>query len=223
MRVHLLQSYKEHRQVSLQILLTLLFCHLHLHSSLCAYTKDSDESGDIKQINDDLGMEEELSQQMNDEDEDEDEEDNEQQQDVSKLNSLILDICKPLENWGCNINMDNYYMNPMVAAQLKMKGIFCRGTVRKNQRMFLKCIQFSKLEARNMEHGSLWMMVNMHFGIMAFGWLDGNPVHMLSTADGTNVSTISHSTISQRVNITEVEMKAPTAMGKYNMHMQAVD
>jgi Transposase IS4 len=151
-----------------------------------------------------------------DHNQDDEPEQNEQQ--LSKLNALILDMCKPLENKGNVVNMDNYYTNPTVAAQLKLKGILCRGTVRSNRRMFPKCILFSPQEARTMPRGSLRMAVNHQFGITAYGWLDGNPVQMLSTADGTDVGAVM-----RQVNDRRIAVAAPRAIGKYNQNMQSVD
>ena len=54
-------------------------------------------------------------------------------QELLNLNELILDMCKPLlEHTGKIVNIDNYYMSPMVLAQMKMRGIFGRGTMRMN-------------------------------------------------------------------------------------------
>ena len=80
--------------------------------------------------------------------------------------------------------------------------------------MFLKSIQFSKAKAST----SLQMAVNMQFSITAFGWLDGNPVYMLTTSDRTDVGLVN-----RRVNSMKIEVRAPAAVSKYNKYMQAVD
>jgi len=101
----------------------------------------------------------------------EDNEDNVQQ--VSKLNSIILDMWKLLENKVLIIKH----------GELLHKPYHC-STVWYNQRMYLKSIQFTKAEARNLDHGSVHFAVNKQFRITSFGWFDGSPLHMLSsTAD----------------------------------------
>ena len=55
-------------------------------------------------------------------------------------------------------------------------------------------------------------------GLVAFGWLDGNPVHFLTTADGTD-----RSSVLRRVKDRRNQIKAPSAIPKYNHGMQAVD
>ncbi len=51
----------------------------------------------------------------------------------------------------------------------------------------------------------------------AYGWLDGNPVHLLSTADGTGTSSVQ-----RQIGRTKQQIPAPKALPQYNMAMQAV-
>ena len=55
-------------------------------------------------------------------------------------------------------------------------------------------------------------------GLVAIGWVDGNPVHFLTSADGTDES----STV-RRVGGEKKNVKAPTSIKRYNHGMQAVD
>jgi hypothetical protein len=61
-------------------------------------------------------------------------------------------------------------------------------------------------------------MVERSKGMTAFSWLDGNPVHFLTTADGTATTQVPRRVGRQRTNVT-----APIAIKKYNHGMQAVD
>jgi len=54
--------------------------------------------------------------------------------------------------------------------------------------------------------------------MVAMGWLDGSAVQMLSTADGTTVSTVT-----RRIGGTRKDVDAPTIVHRYNHAMQAVD
>jgi len=54
--------------------------------------------------------------------------------------------------------------------------------------------------------------------MVAMGWLDGSAVQMLSTADGTMVSTVTH-----RIGAAKNEVAAPVMVHRYNRAMQAVD
>jgi hypothetical protein len=48
------------------------------------------------------------------------------------------------------------------------------------------CIVWAKHEAEDAVRGPLRWAVNLLAGIFAFGWTGGCPVHMLSTADGSD-------------------------------------
>jgi len=55
---------------------------------------------------------------------DEDNEDN-----LNTTTKLVLDLCKPIENTGCVVNMDNYYTSPELFIELRKRGLFARGTI----------------------------------------------------------------------------------------------
>ena len=54
--------------------------------------------------------------------------------------------------------------------------------------------------------------------ITAFGWVDGNPVHMLTTADGGDMGSVTRSVGGGKISIA-----APAAVAQYNKYMQGVD
>ena len=84
--------------------------------------------------------------------------------------------------------------------------------------MLPKAIVYTKAEARNNPRGQIKVAVEKDTGLVAFGWLDGNPVHFLTTADGTDLSSVV-----RRVKDRQRRIKAPSAIRKYNHGMQAVD
>ena len=86
--------------------------------------------------------------------------------------------------------MDNYYTNFTVTVQLMLEGTYCQGTICDNSKHFPKFIQFSKSKGHSVTRGTIWMAVNTEFSVTVFGWLDGNPVHMISTADGTSIRSV---------------------------------
>ena len=54
--------------------------------------------------------------------------------------------------------------------------------------------------------------------LVAFSWLDGNPVNFLTTADGTE-----QSEVNRRIARDKKKVPAPAAVARYNRNMQAVD
>ena len=54
--------------------------------------------------------------------------------------------------------------------------------------------------------------------LRAIGWIDGNPVHLITTADGTEMTHVR-----RRVQQEQRRQSAPTAVRKYGHGMQAVD
>ena len=146
-------------------------------------------------------------------------ENEEQEQNVTKITSVVLDMCQPLYNSGRVVNMDNYYTSPEVAVLLKRKGVYMRGTCRKNRRGFPKGVLYSKTDAKNFERGSYKMMVDATNLLVCYGWLDGSPVQILSTADGS----VSHSSVVRRIGKEDKIVKAPLCLKRYNQLMQGVD
>ena len=135
-----------------------------------------------------------------------------------KIVSLVLDMCKPLYETGSIVNMDNYYTSPEVAVALRNKGVFMRGTCRANRLGFPSAARFTNREAANQGRGAIKRMVDIRNGIAAYGWVDGNPVHFITSADGTATSTVS-----RRIGRQIKKVRAPVAIRRYNNNMHAVD
>ena len=137
---------------------------------------------------------------------------------MKKLVMLVLDMCKPLFGTGCVVNMDNYYTSPEAAVALREKGVFMRGTCRPNRFGFPSTVRYSNTEANNQGRGSIKRMVDTKNHLAAYGWVDGNPVHFLTSADGTGSTEVK-----RRVGRTIARVKAPNAIKQYNQYMHAVD
>ena len=84
--------------------------------------------------------------------------------------------------------------------------------------MFPKSVNFSKIEAQAAGRGAAKIAVCHHHGMTAMGWVDGNPVHFLTTVDGTGMGSVE-----RRICWNKRITMAPAAMKKYNHGMQAVD
>ena len=137
---------------------------------------------------------------------------------VKKLLSLVVDMCKPLFGSGCIVNMDNYYTSPEAAVALRQKGVYIRGTCRPNRIGFPQAVRFTNTEANNQDRGTIKRMVDSTNHLAAYGWVDGNPVHFLTSADGTGSTNVK-----RRVGRKVSRVKAPIAIKRYNENMHAVD
>jgi hypothetical protein len=138
---------------------------------------------------------------------------------LSKLNKLVMEMCKPLFGSKRTVNMDNFYTSPAVLILLLHQKGFSPGTFRKNHHMVPECIIYTKTEAEKAGRGTLKWAVNLLTGIYAFGWSDGNPVHMLSTADGSDQVT----TVSRQNGKDKRGVPAPKTVKAHNAYIQGVD
>jgi hypothetical protein len=107
------------------------------------------------------------------------------------LDRLILDMAKPLYGKGMTINFNNYYASPAATIELLKQEVHCRGTLRRIKRLIPSYILFAKSEARNKEaRGATKIAVNKKYGLVAVEWIDGNPVHIISSADTEEMATV---------------------------------
>lgn len=134
------------------------------------------------------------------------------------IHKLVLDMCSPFAQSGRVVNMDNYYSGPLVFIDLLKMNVYARGTVRQGRAMFPEAVTFSKSEAKKTKRGAMKMASCEEHKMVAMGWVDGNPVQLLSTADGTI-----ESTVFRRVKGKKVKIASPSAIRNYNKGMQAVD
>ena len=139
-------------------------------------------------------------------------------QPVKKLVSLVLDMCKPLFGSGAVVNMDNYYTSPEVAVALKNNGVYIRGTCRTNRLGFPVAVRFTNAEANSQGRGRIKRVVDIKNHLAAYGWVDGNPVHFLTSADGTATTDVK-----RRISRNIEKVRAPVGIKRYNQNMHAVD
>jgi hypothetical protein len=138
--------------------------------------------------------------------------------DDSKLDQLVKDMAATLPP-GTTINMDNMYTSvPSAIALKKSKRILVRGTLRKNRKYIPSKIFFTRAEAKN-KRGFRKVAVAEEEGIAAFSWLDGRPVVMLTTADGTEES----EGVRRKVGGDKKKIPAPKLVSEYNFAMGGVD
>jgi len=147
-----------------------------------------------------------------------DNDDEEEDDGTPKLVKLVLDMARPWFNTGRVMNMDNYYTSPQAFIELRQNGMFARGTCRSNRKNFPKCVQYTRPEAKTFGRGAMKVSCNQTHGMVAFGWVDGNPVHFLTTADGTESSTVR-----RRVQSQIKTVRAPVSIKRYNHGMMGVD
>ena len=136
----------------------------------------------------------------------------------SKLTRLVADMARPWYNTGRVLNMDNYYTSVNTFCVLRDNGVFARGTCRTNRKYFPEAVQFTKTEAAAAGRGAMKVVTNVPEGLVAMGWVDGNPVHFLTTADGTE-----ETTVNRRVGSIVSTVRAPAAIRRFNHGMQGVD
>jgi hypothetical protein len=137
---------------------------------------------------------------------------------INKLDNLTLQLCRPFFQSGTTINMDNYYMSTTCAMKLRENGVFCRGTIRGTRKYVPKGIQFNSVESRTLPRGTHRMAVNEEHQMLAVGWVDSKAVYFVSTADTTEMATVT-----RRIGSTKVNVVAPLAIANYNKFMGGVD
>lgn len=137
---------------------------------------------------------------------------------LGKTTKLVMDIARPFFHSGRVLNMDRYYTSPEVFIELRKQGLYARGTCMTNRRMFPKLVTYTEAEATKEGRGACRVAVNEENDLVAIGWVDGNPVHVLTTVDGTEMTHVT-----RRVHQAQQRQSAPTAVRKYGHGMQAVD
>ena len=114
--------------------------------------------------------------------------------------------------------MDNYYTSPQVAVALAENEVYIRGTCRQNRAGFPTAVQYSPTEAAKVERGTHKMVSDEKHDIACYGWLDGNPVHFLTSADGTVTNEVS-----RRIGRCNKKVEDLICIKRYNHGMQEVD
>jgi len=137
---------------------------------------------------------------------------------MNKINELVLELVRPYFSTYRTVTMDNYYGSPEVLVYLLQNGMFGRCTFRKNRKFCPLSVQFTKSEAKYHRRGACRFATSVSHNMTAWGWVDGNPVCMMSTADGTDLSTVK-----RQVGREKRTVMAPDAVKNYNKFYGGVD
>jgi hypothetical protein len=116
------------------------------------------------------------------------------------------------------VNTDNYYTSPEVAVALSERNVYIRGTCRANRAGFPAAVKYGAAEASKVVRGTHKMVSDAKYGITCYGWIDGNPVTFLTSADGSVTNEVT-----RRIGRIEKKVNAPLCIKRYNKGMQAVD
>jgi len=135
-----------------------------------------------------------------------------------KIGRLLSDLLSPYEHTYRTVNMDRFYSGPKVALAMLQVGILCRGTFKTNRLFAPHSVRFSKKDSDNFPRGSYRMAVAIKENMTIFGWNDGCAVHMLSTADGTQMGSVQ-----RQIKSVSQTVQAPLVVPRYNKGMQGVD
>lgn len=141
-----------------------------------------------------------------------------EEMEMNKIDTLTLEMCRPLYNTWSTVNMDNYYMSATCAVHLLQKGVYCRGTIRSSRKFVPKSVLFTSSEVRSLPRGTHRYAVNAEHNMVAVGWIDNKAVHFISTADTTAVVEVR-----RRIEAEKQEISAPVIVQNYNKYMGGVD
>ena len=127
-------------------------------------------------------------------------------------------MCKCVKGTGVVVNMDNYFSSPESFIRLKEMGVYARGTFRTTKKYLPQFIKFSKAETEKLPRGCFRLATNAKHNLSCYAWNDNSPVHVLSSADGTEMETTKRKSKSEKIDVF-----CPVAVKKYNQGMQGVD
>ena len=137
--------------------------------------------------------------------------------------SVVLSLCKSLENSHCHVFFDNFFTSPTLMLKLSEKGIYATGTVRSNrkhlpplkpekQRLSLKADK----QMKRGEHD--WLACD---SISATKWMDNKAVILLSNYhDPRDVYQIQRRVKGSK---DKMQVSCPTVIHEYNQYMGGVD
>jgi len=108
-------------------------------------------------------------------------------------------------------------MSPACALKLQEHGIFCCGTIRTACKFVPRSILFTSSKIRKLPRGTHRIAVDHDHQMMAVGWVDNRAVHFISTADTTDIVTVTRT-----VGNAKVEVMAPVAVSNYKKYMEVL-
>ncbi|KAF0703743.1 hypothetical protein AaE_015247 [Aphanomyces astaci] len=143
---------------------------------------------------------------------------NQEEMKPSSLRQHVLDITKQWKGSKRVLNMDNWYSSVQLCMTLREIGLYCRGTVRSNRAHTPRFVLFRKNEVQLHPRGHSRVAYAPDHGILAVSWLDGSVVNFVSTADGSETTSVG-----RRIGRVRQEQPSLEVIKKYNKYMQGVD
>ncbi|KAG2783505.1 hypothetical protein PC116_g12677 [Phytophthora cactorum] len=111
--------------------------------------------------------------------------------------------------------MDNYYTSVQLLQELRLTGLYGRGTIRANSKYFMA---HTILYKDDCTRGDYRQAVSHDHSMLAASWYDGNVVNLVSNADCTHVTTVT-----RMVGTEKQSFPAPECVAQYNTNMQGID
>ena len=130
----------------------------------------------------------------------------------------MLVLSRPLDGSNRIMNTDNLYTDVRGMLQLKQKGIYSRGTFRRNRKHIPEAILFTKGELKSASRGDYRVASDSRLKIVGASWVDGNEVNVMSNADGTEEGAVQRQIGMQKMTIMTLMM-----VWMYNKYMQGID
>ena len=141
-------------------------------------------------------------------------------EDTSRISKIVLALTERYHNSFRIINCDNYYGSVSSVIDAKYHCILMRCTTQTNRKHFPKYVLFKKSSCTSeFGRGAYKFAVAKHpYHLVAMGWVDGNPVKLLTSADGTNLTSVY-----RQIGREKLKVLAPVAILEYNKNMDGVD
>eukprot|EP00957_Ditylum_brightwellii_P166765 12693891-Ditylum_brightwellii.AAC.1 len=99
------------------------------------------------------------------------------------------------------MSMDNYYGGAKVLVKSIENDVLAHCTYQQNRKPSCPFVRMTAKGSWLYKQGSYKIAVNRQYEIVAYGWLDGNPVHLMSTADGTGLTFVKQQVQSSKQHI----------------------
>lgn len=139
-------------------------------------------------------------------------------QEQQKISKLVLEMVSNYKNTHHIINMDRYYGVCIAVMNLKRNGLLERCTTKDNVRHYPKAIIYQKKDTSQFGRGSYRFASEDEYGMVAFSWCDGNPVNIITTADGSSIGLVQ-----RQIGQKKYKIQSHIAVQQYNKNMDAVD
>ncbi|KAG2918311.1 hypothetical protein PC115_g10463 [Phytophthora cactorum] len=106
---------------------------------------------------------------------------------VSKNRQHVLEVTRPLFGTNRIVNMDNYYTSVQLLQELRLKGLYGRGTIRANNKHFPAHAILYNDDCTREDYRQA---VSHNHSMLAASWCDGNVANLVSNSDCTHVTTV---------------------------------